>query len=138
MSKLSFKTFCIELYAEHIGKDSTDVYALFSTSGLLDLLETDYDDLHGMSMEYLMQYFDEYFEDSIASLPDQNIFHSMYNATIIPEIVKLISDKYNMSEQDAMDSFYKSETAKALNDPETGLYGQSALFIFSQFIDEKK
>lgn len=62
MSKLSFKTFCIELYAEHIGKASTDVYVLFSASGLLDLLEKDYDDLHGMSMEYLMQYFDEYLE----------------------------------------------------------------------------
>lgn len=32
MGKLSFKIFCIELYAEHIGKDSTDVYALFSTA----------------------------------------------------------------------------------------------------------
>ena len=62
MSKLSFKAFCIELYAEHIGKDSTHVYALFSTSGLLYLLEKDYDDLHDMSMEYLMGYFDEYLE----------------------------------------------------------------------------
>lgn len=62
---------------------------------------------------------------------------ALYNATIIPEIVKLISDKYNMSEQDAMDVFYKSDTAKALNDLETGLYGQSALFIFSQFVMEK-
>ena len=62
---------------------------------------------------------------------------ALYNATIIHEIVKLISDKYNISEQDAMDVFYKSDTAKALNDPETGLYGQSALFIFSQFVMEK-
>lgn len=62
---------------------------------------------------------------------------ALYNATIIPEIVKLISDKYNLSEQDAMDAFYKSDTAKALNDPDTGLYGQSALFIFSQFVMEK-
>lgn len=62
---------------------------------------------------------------------------ALYNATIIPEIVKLISDKYNLSEQDAMGVFYKSNTAKALNDPETGLYGQSALFIFSQFVMEK-
>lgn len=61
MSRLSFKTFCIELYAEHIGKDSTDVYALFKQSGLLDLLDADYEDLHGMSMEYLMQFFDQYF-----------------------------------------------------------------------------
>lgn len=61
MSRLSFKTFCIELYAEHIGKDSTDVYAMFKQCGLLDLLDADYEDLHGMSMEYLMQFFDQYF-----------------------------------------------------------------------------
>ena len=27
---------------------------------LLELLKTDYDDLHGMGMEALMQFFDEY------------------------------------------------------------------------------
>ena len=64
MSKLSFKTFCIELYAEHTQKDSTTVYAEFERSGLLTLLDTDYDDLHGMSMEYLMQFFDEYLTEA--------------------------------------------------------------------------
>lgn len=63
---------------------------------------------------------------------------ALYNATIIPEIIKLIAEKYNLSEQKALDAFYKSETAKALNDPETGLYGQSALFIFSQYVMEKE
>ena len=29
MSKLSFKSFCIEYYAEHIGKPSNEVYLLF-------------------------------------------------------------------------------------------------------------
>lgn len=62
---------------------------------------------------------------------------ALYNATIIPEIVRLITEKYNLSEQEALDAFYGSETAKALNDPETGLYGQSALFIFSLFNEEK-
>lgn len=62
---------------------------------------------------------------------------ALYNATIIPEIVRLIEEKYNLSEQEALDAFYGSETAKALNDPETGLYGQSALFIFSLFNEEK-
>jgi len=60
MSRLSFKIFCVELYAEHRKQDSTVIYALFEKSGLLDLLDTDYEDLHGMSMEYLMQFFDEY------------------------------------------------------------------------------
>lgn len=60
MSKLSFKTFCIELYAEYKDRSSNEIYSLFKASGLLKLLEDDYDDLHGMSMEYLMHFFDEY------------------------------------------------------------------------------
>jgi hypothetical protein len=60
ISNTSFKTFCIELYAEHKSIDGTDVYLLFKESGLLLMLDTDYEDLHGMSMEYLMQFFDEY------------------------------------------------------------------------------
>lgn len=62
MSKLSFTAFCIELYAEHIGKYSTEVYRIFENSGLLDMLDEDYEDLHGMSFEYLMRFFDSYLE----------------------------------------------------------------------------
>ncbi|MDR1491127.1 MAG: DUF3791 domain-containing protein [Planctomycetaceae bacterium] len=31
-------------------------YALFVRSGLLELLRNDYEDLHGLSFEYLMQF----------------------------------------------------------------------------------
>lgn len=60
MSKLSFKTFCIEHYSHHIRKPSNEVYSLFEKEGVLELLTTDYEDLHGMGMEYLMQFIDEY------------------------------------------------------------------------------
>ena len=60
MSKLSFKTFCIEYYAAHTGQTSEKVYELFKKEKLLDLLESDYEDLHGMGMEFLMNFFDEY------------------------------------------------------------------------------
>ena len=60
LSKLSFKTFCIEFYSQHINKPSNEVYKLFQNKGVMDLLETDYDDLHGMSMEYMMQFIDNY------------------------------------------------------------------------------
>lgn len=60
MSKLSFVSFCVEYYAEHIGKPSDEVYELFKKEKVLDLLESDYDDLHGMGMEYLMNFIDEY------------------------------------------------------------------------------
>lgn len=60
MSKISFITFCVELYAEHKNRPSTEIYALFKDSGLLQLLDDDYADLHGMSMEYMMQFIEEY------------------------------------------------------------------------------
>lgn len=60
MSELSFKTFCVEFYSRHIDRPSPEVYDLFLRSGLLELLATDYEDLHGMGMEALMQFFDTY------------------------------------------------------------------------------
>ena len=60
MSKISFISFCIEYYAKHTGKTSDKVYELFKQENVIELLENDYDDLHGMGMEYLMQFIDEY------------------------------------------------------------------------------
>ena len=60
MSKISFTAFCIEYYAQHIQKPSDEVYRLFKREKVLDLLENDYDDLHGMGMEYIMQMIDDY------------------------------------------------------------------------------
>ena len=36
------------------------MYELFKQEKVLDLLENDYDDLHGMGMEYIIQLIDEY------------------------------------------------------------------------------
>ncbi len=60
MSLLSFQTFCIEFYSHHRQMPSPEVYLLFKTTGLLDLIRRDYEDLHGMGMEALMQFFDIY------------------------------------------------------------------------------
>jgi hypothetical protein len=62
MSQLTFITFCLELYAEHKKTSGPEMYQLFTKTGLLKLLKTDYEDLHGMSFEYLNQFFDEYLE----------------------------------------------------------------------------
>ncbi|MDR1100146.1 MAG: hypothetical protein LBL28_06655 [Treponema sp.] len=64
--------------------------------------------------------------------------HGMVKAIIIPEIVKLITQKYAVPERKALDMFYTSATIAALNDDETGLYGQSALYIFSLFVEEMR
>ena len=60
MSKISFISFCVEYYAKHINKSSNEVYELFKQEKVLDLLEKDYDDLHGMGMDYIIQLIDEY------------------------------------------------------------------------------
>jgi hypothetical protein len=62
--------------------------------------------------------------------------HGLVKATIIPEIVKLIAEKYAVPEKKALDMFYTSATAASLADDEIGLYGQSALYIFSLFVEE--
>lgn len=62
--------------------------------------------------------------------------HATTRATIIPEIVRLISEEYKIPEKEALDKFYTSATGASLSDDETGLYGQSALYIFGLFCEE--
>ena len=62
--------------------------------------------------------------------------HHLIRATIIPEIVKLIATRFGISEDEALARFYKSATAQNLADEENGLYGQSVLFIFGQYLEE--
>lgn len=62
--------------------------------------------------------------------------HHLIRATIIPEIVRLIAERFKISEDEALADFYKSATAQNLADEENGLYGQSALFIFGQYLEE--
>lgn len=63
--------------------------------------------------------------------------HSTVKSLIIPEVIRMISDKYKISLEEAMDVFYSSNTCKALSDDNTDLYSQSALFIFSLYESEK-
>ncbi len=69
LSKLSFKIFCIENYAEYKNMNSSQVYKLFDKTKLLELLDLDYEDLHGMGLEYLMKFIDEYLETKGDCLP---------------------------------------------------------------------
>lgn len=62
--------------------------------------------------------------------------HATTRATILPEIIRLISKKYDVSELEALDKFYTSTTGLNFADDDTGLYGQSALYIFGMFCEE--
>ena len=48
----------------------------------------------------------------------------------------MISKEFNISEKEALDRFYTSATGANFADDETGLYGQSALYIFGLYCEE--
>lgn len=107
----------------------------FLKSGLLEMLESDYEDLHGMGMEALMQFFDEYLH--LSSQEVSMIEHNSVRSVVTPEIIRLICKYYGIDENEALHRFYLSNTAANYADEETGLYGQSALYLVSHFIIEQ-
>ena len=60
MSRLSFKAFCIEKYADYIGIPSNEVFKLFEKQGVLEMLDRDYDILHGFGFEYIVRDIEEF------------------------------------------------------------------------------
>jgi len=60
MSKLSFKTFCVEQYADYKNTPSNEVFTLFAKNGVLEMLDTDYDILHGFGFEYIVRDIDQF------------------------------------------------------------------------------
>lgn len=62
--------------------------------------------------------------------------HATVRAAILPEIVRMISETYQISEREALDCFYTSATGASFADDETGLYGQSPLYIFGLYKEE--
>jgi len=64
MSRLSFKTHCIELYADHKSIPANEVYALFEKNGILRMLDEDYDILHGHGFEYVIHDIEQILENA--------------------------------------------------------------------------
>ena len=60
MSKLSFKAYCIEKYAEYKSIPSNEVYSLFERHGVIDMLNRDYEQLHGFGFEYIVRDIDQF------------------------------------------------------------------------------
>lgn len=54
MSRLSFKLFCIEKYADKKNISGNEVYKLFENAGILRMLDEDYEILHGHGFEYVL------------------------------------------------------------------------------------
>jgi len=63
--------------------------------------------------------------------------HGTIRAATLPAIVELIIKNFDVTEDEAMKLFYESHIGSCYADDDTGLYGQSALYIFSLFQEEK-
>ena len=63
--------------------------------------------------------------------------HSAVRTAVLPSVMELIAQEYGISEDAAMEAFYRSATGAAFADDETGLYGQSPSFIFGLFREER-
>lgn len=64
--------------------------------------------------------------------------HGLVRGIILPHIIKNIMNEFSWTEEKALDMFYTSQTGKAFSDNESGLFGQSALYISNLFIEEIK
>jgi len=65
------------------------------------------------------------------------IEHSLVRATVTPQIVEILGRYYGLGTDEALRRFYESKTAVNYADDETGLYGQSALYIAGLIIMER-
>lgn len=65
------------------------------------------------------------------------IEHSLVRATVTPQIIAILSRYYKTGSDETLRRFYESGTAANYADDETGLYGQSALYIAGLFIMEQ-
>ena len=63
--------------------------------------------------------------------------HNLVRALVTPQIVSILGQYYGIDPDEAMRRFYESKTAANYADDETGLYGQSALFVAGLFIMEQ-
>ena len=64
--------------------------------------------------------------------------HGTIRAITLQTILNLIVEYYLVDEDTAMKMFYESHIGACYSDDTTGLYGQSALYVFSLFLEEKE
>ena len=59
--------------------------------------------------------------------------HVLSKTILISQVIELIAKKYNLTLEEARNRFYESNVIEMLDDDETGLYGESALYLLSLY-----
>jgi len=62
--------------------------------------------------------------------------HGTIRAVTLKTIIPLIMERFNCAENDALKLFYESHIGECYSDDSTGLYGQSAMYVFSLLCEE--
>ena len=62
--------------------------------------------------------------------------HATVRAAMLPDIIQLLMEHYHWTEEETLDRFYQSATGANYADDDTGLYGQSALYVSGLFTEE--
>ena len=132
-----FIVMCVEQYASSVDKGSAFIYNKLSEAGIINELIDDYEDMHGMSTYSLNEYITKRL-DEIVKNGDQMKGHTSSKIILISQTIELIAKKYKLSIEEARDRFYKSNVIEMLDDDETGLYGESALYLLSLFDEQNK
>ena len=64
--------------------------------------------------------------------------HVLAKTIIITRVIELIAKEYKISIADARKKLYESEVIDLIDDDETGLYGESPLFVYSLYKEENR
>ena len=64
--------------------------------------------------------------------------HQLAKTLLITKVIELIANEYSISISEARDILYDSNVIELIDDDETGLYGESPLYVFSLFEQEKR
>ena len=124
---------CIKQYASATKESSKSIYNLLSRKGILQELIDDYEDLHGMSIYSINEYISKRTGGRYNADCPESLLHDISKTIIAYKTIELIAENYKLGIQDARDKFYNSRVVDLLDDDETGLYGQSTLYLFSLY-----
>lgn len=64
--------------------------------------------------------------------------HELSKTILITKVSELIAEEYRISLSKAREMLYFSNVITLIEDDETGLYGESPLYVFSLFQKEQK
>ena len=59
--------------------------------------------------------------------------HTLSKTILISQTIELIAKKHKLTLEEARNRLYNSKIIEMLDDDETGLYGESAVYLFSLY-----